>query len=72
MLSATDLDVADEIDDLAEARLVQGRAGVVLGEDNLEGIVVALNGGHSLIDGAADFRLRGQCLEPGPSGLLRH
>ena len=35
LFSATDLDVADEIDDLAEARLVQGRAGIVLGEDTL-------------------------------------
>ena len=35
LFSATDLDVADEIDDLAEAGLVQGRAGIVLGEDTL-------------------------------------
>ena len=65
-------DVRHEVDELAEARLVEPGAGVVLGQDALERRVVALDGGHRVVDERADRRLRGGGLEVRPAGLLGH
>ena len=70
--AAADLDVADEVDDLAEALLVEGVPGVLLGKDAGEGGVVALDGGHGVVDEPADGGLAGVGLEVRPSGLGRH
>ncbi len=52
-------DVADQVDELAEALLVEAGAGVVLGQHALERGVVALDGGHRVVDQLADGGLRG-------------
>jgi type I restriction enzyme M protein len=52
-------DVRDEVDELAEAGLVQAGAGVVLREDALQGRVVPLDRGHRVVDERADGGLRG-------------
>ena len=64
-------DVADEVDELAEAGLVEAGPGVVLGQYALEGWVVALDRGHRVVDEGADRGLRGACLEMRPASLLR-
>ena len=71
-LGAADLDVADHVDDLAEAGLVQGGPGVVLGQHVLEGRVVLLDGGHGVVDGGADGGLVGLGLQDRPAGVGRH
>ena len=67
-----DPDVADEVDQLAEPPLVERRPGVVARQHVLERQVVALNGGHRLIDGQADGRLLGLRPQMRPAGLGRH
>jgi hypothetical protein len=62
-----DLDVADEVDKLAQALLVERRPGVVFGEDTLKRRVVALDPCHSVVDQLADRRLLGLGLEVGPA-----
>ena len=57
-----DLDIADEVDELAEPLLVQRRTGVVLGQYVFERRIVALNAGHGAIDELADRGLPA----PGP------
>ncbi len=52
--------------------LVETGPGVVLGEHPLRGHVVALDGGHRVIDKGPDGRLRRLGLEVGPAGLLGH
>jgi len=48
-LFVTDPDVAEEVNELAEALLVECGAGIVLGEHALEGGVVALDDGDRLL-----------------------
>ena len=67
-----DLDVADQVDELAEARLVERGAGVVLGQHALERRVVALDAGHGVVDELADGRLAGLRLQVRPARLGRH
>ncbi len=62
--------VADQVDELAEALLVERGPGVVLGQHALERRVVALDGGHRVVDELADGRLLGACLEVRPARLL--
>ena len=69
---AAERDVADQVDELAEALLVEAGAGVVLGQHALERGVVALDGGHRVVDQRADGRLRGAGLQVRPARLLRH
>src|SRR5690606_34530239 len=64
-------DVADQVDELPEARLVQGRTGVVLWEDALERGVVALDGLHRVVHELPDGRLARLLLEVVPPGLGR-
>ena len=66
-----DLDVADEVDELPEARLVEGGAGVVLGQHALERRVVALDAGHDVVHELADGGLAGLRLEVRPARLGR-
>ena len=65
-------DVADQVDDLAEALLVEAGAGVVLGQHALERGVVALDRDHRVVHQRADGRLRGAGLQVRPARLLRH
>ena len=65
-------DVADQVDELAQALLVQAGAAVVLGQHAFERGIVALDGGHGVVDQLADAGLRGVGLEVRPARLLRH
>jgi hypothetical protein len=65
-------DVADQVDELTEALLVETGPGVVLGQHTLERRVVALDGGHRVVDEGADRGLRGAGLEVGPAGFPGH
>ena len=67
-----DLDVADEVDELAEACLVERGARVVLGEHALERGVVALDAGHRVIHELADGGLLGLRFQVRPARLGRH
>ena len=69
---AAERDVADQVDELAEALLVEAGAGVVLGQHALERGVVALDGGHGVVHQLADGGLRGAGLEVLPARLLGH
>ena len=66
------LDIADQVDQLAEPLLVQRRTGVVPRQHVLEHRVVVLDGGHRLIDGQADGRLPRLGLQMRPAGLGWH
>ena len=70
VLFVAQADVADQVDELAEALLIEARVGVVLGQHAFEGGVVALDGQHGVIDGLADGGLFGVGLEGATSGLL--
>ena len=65
-------DGADEVDQFAQAMLVERRPGVVLGQDAFQPGIITLDGDHRLIDELADCRLLGLALEMRPPGLLRH
>ena len=65
-------DVGDHVDELAEPPLVEGRAGVVLGQHILERRIIALDPGHRIVDRLADGRLPCMRLEMAPAGLGRH
>ena len=65
-------DGADEVDEFAEAVLVEAGAGVVLGQDAFEARVVALDGDHRIVHDLADGGLLGAGLEVGPAGLRGH
>ena len=64
-------DGADEVDEFAEAMLVEGGAGVVLRQDAFEARVVALDRDHRVVDDLADGRLLGAVLEIGPARVGR-
>jgi hypothetical protein len=67
-------DVAHQVDELAEALLVEAGAGVVLGQHALERGVVALDGGHRVVDELADGGLRAfalRCASAPPSAPRR-
>ena len=53
-LLVADLDVADQIDELAKPLFVQRRAGVVLGQHVVERRVVALDPGHGVVNELTD------------------
>ena len=65
-------DGGDEVDEFAEALLVEAGAGVVLGQDAFEARVVALDGDHGVVHGLADGGLLGAGLEVGPAGIGGH
>ena len=54
-------DVADQVDELAEALLVEAGAGVVLRQHALERRVVALDGGHRVVDELCRSSAAGRC-----------
>ena len=66
-----DFDVANEVDQLAEALLVQRGAGVVLGQHALEGRVVAFDGGYGVVHALADRWLLRLGLQVRPARLGR-
>lgn len=65
-------DGGDQVDDLAESSLVEGRAGVVLGQHTLENLVVAFDGGHRVVNERAYLGTLGVFLEIRPAGLGWH
>ena len=67
-----ELDGGDEVDQFAEAVLVEAGAGVVLGQDALEARVVALDGDHGVVHDLADGGLLGAGLQVGPAGFGGH
>ena len=73
MLFFAEADAADEVDQLAEALLVERGTGVALGEDIFElGWVVAFDGFHGAVDEGADAGLLGVVFEVAPAGVFRH
>ena len=66
------LDVADEVDELAQALLVQRRPGVVLGQHVLQHRIVPLDARHGFVDDLADGGLAGLRLQLPPASLGRH
>ena len=71
-LFAAEADVADVVDEPAEAALVKRGARVVLGQHALERGVVALDGLHGLVHELADRGLFGLALEVRPACLRWH
>ena len=71
-LRVSNPDVGDQVDELAQAGLVQGGTGIVLGQHVFERRVVPLYGGHGVVHQLADGRLPRLCLEVRPAGLQRH
>ena len=71
--SSRKAEVGEQLDDLAEPRLVQFRPGVVLGQDALEARVLGFEVEHRLVDQRADRRVRarGVALEEVPSSARR-
>jgi len=61
-------DGADEVDELAEAALIEGFTGVVLGEDALEGGILFFDGEHGVVEELADAGLLGGGLQLRPAG----
>jgi len=57
---------------VAELLVVQGRAGVVLGEDPLEGRIVSFHGLHGVVHHLPDGGLAGVLLKPLPAGFGRY
>ncbi len=54
MLFAAQADVADHIDQLAEAMLIEPRVGVILRQHTFEPRVVALDRHHRVVDDLTD------------------
>jgi hypothetical protein len=69
---ATDLDVAQQVNQLAEAGFIERGARVILGQHALEGGVIALDGCHRRVHRLTDVRLAGLCLQARPARLGRH
>jgi len=72
LLLVTQADGANEVNQLAEALLVERGAGVVFGQNALQRLVVALNGNHRIVNDLAYSGLFGVGLEVRPPRLLRH
>jgi hypothetical protein len=60
-------DRSDEVDELAQAVLVERRAGVFFREDAFQARVVALDRDHGVVDDLANLGLLGAVLEVGPT-----
>ncbi len=71
-LLVAEADGADEIDEFAEAVLVQRGAGVVLGQDAFQARVVPLDGDHGVVHDLADGGLLGAVLQVAPPRSGRH
>src|SRR5262245_59240057 len=71
-LRVTEADVTDQVDELAEALLVEARASEVLRQHPLQGRVVALDRCHRVIDKTADGRLWCLGLEITPARFGRY
>ncbi len=65
-------DGADEVDEFAQAVLVEAGAGVLFGQDALEARVVALDGDHGVVHHLADGGLLGAGLQVRPAAFLGH
>ena len=66
------LDVADEIDNLAQAGFVQRRASVVFGQHALQNGIVPFDAGHGIVHQPADGGLFGSRLQLRPARFARH
>ena len=71
-LGPAQLDVADHVDHLPQASLVQRGPGVVLGQHAVERRVVPLDGGHGVVDGRPNGGLVRLTLQYRPARLGRH
>ena len=71
-LCTAETDGAHEVDEFAEAGLVERRSGVVLREDALEPGVRLFDAFHRVVDGLADRRLLRFGLELGPARFRGH
>ena len=67
-----DLDIADEVNQLAEPLLVERWAGIVLGQHTLERRVVALDASHRVVYELADGWLAGLRLQVRPACFGRY
>lgn len=70
--SASSRNGADQVDQLTQPGLVEGRAGVVLGQNALQARVVALDRVHRGVEMHPYLRGLGGVLERRPTGLGRH
>ena len=70
-LVVAELDVGDEVDELAEALFVEGGAGLAPGADSFEGGVVELYTGHGIVDELADRGLLGHGFKMRPARFGR-
>ena len=72
VLSVGELHVGEEVHDVAEPALVELRPCEVLREDVLEGVVLALDRAHCLVDHDADLGGVGVFSDGVPAGLCGH
>lgn len=66
------LDVADEVNELAEALFVERRTGIILGQHALQGKFFALDRGHGLVYELPDGGLLSLSLQVRPARFSRH
>jgi len=72
VFAVAEADGADEVDEFAQAVLVEAGACVFLGQDALEARVVALDGHHGVVHHLADGGLLGVGLQVRPAAFLGH
>jgi hypothetical protein len=70
--AVAEADGADEVNEFAEAVLVERRAGIVFRENAFEARVVALDGDHGVVHDLADGGLLGAGLKVEPAGIGGH
>ncbi len=70
-LGVADADVRNQVDELAQALLVEGGPRELFRQHTLERWVVALDAGHRIVDDLPDGRLLGLRLEMGPARFGR-
>ena len=72
VLGIAQADGAHKVDQLTKGLLVQGGAGVVLGQDATQTRVLLLDGDHGVVHQFADLGLLGSHHKAGPARLGRH
>ena len=71
-LRVAQADGADQVEQLAQAGLVQVGTGVGFGQDAAQARILPLDGGHRIVNQLAHLRTLGLRLETVPAGLGRH
>ena len=72
ILLVAQADVADQVNELAQALLVQPGMRVIFRQHALQRTVIALDGEHGVVHDLADGRQLGACEQGGPARLPRH